>query len=399
MRNVYMHLGKIVTFTLFFFVSFQSTGQGQQVKTTKVAVLVPLYLDSAFNGTVYKLGNNNLPKYILPGLEFYNGVMMAIDSLQKEGQHLEVMVHDLKSKDKSLNLLLVEPEIAEASFIIGSFTTKDELRKVADFAAARHIPLISATYPNDGGITANPNLVIINPTLPTHVEGIFKYVQRNYSMDNVILLKRKSDQMDNYITDMLMDAAKKYSTLPSRIKYIEVSDVFNPQELISHLDSTKKNIIIGATLNETFAGNIVRTLSSVKATYESTAVGMPTWDNMSELNRADAKGIEIIYSTPYGYQRNDKFLGRLAAVYKNKLNGRANDMVFKGYEAMYHFTKLYLAYDSTFTRHLSDNAFKIVNEYDIQPTKAKKENPSTDYLENKKLYFVKKMDGVIKSIN
>lgn len=394
-----MHLARIFVTALLFIFSFQSFAQTQPVKPTKVAVLLPLYLDSAFNGVTYKLGNNNLPQYILPGLEFYNGVMMAIDSLQKEGQHLEVMIHDTKSKDKSLNLLLVEPEIADAAFIIGSFTTKDELRKVADFAEAKNIPLISATYPNDGGITANPNLILINPTLPTHVEGIFKYVQRNYSLDNIVLVKRKSDAMDNYITDMIMDVAKKYSGLSLKMKYIEVSDVFNAQEIISHLDSTKKNIVLGATLNETFAGNIVRTLSSVKTTYESTAVGMPTWDNMRELSRADTKGVEIIYSTPYGYQKSDKFLGKLAATYKTKLNGRATDMVFKGYEAMYHFTKLYLKHGSSFMSNLSDKDFKIVNEYDIQPTKAKKENPSTDYLENKKLYFIKKLDGAIKSIN
>jgi hypothetical protein len=399
MKNRYMHPGKIFITALLFTLCLQSTGQTQPVKRVKVAVLAPLYLDSAFNGNTYKLGNNNLPKYILPGLEFYNGVMMAIDSLQKEGQQLEVMIHDTKSRDKSLNLLLVEPEIAEASFIIASFNTKEELKKVADFGAEKNIPVISATYPNDGGITANPNLVILNPTLHTHVEGIYKYVQRNYSFDNVVLVKRKSDPMDKYITELLMEAAKKYAALPLKLKFIEVSDAYNPQELISHLDSTRKNVIIGATLNESFAGNIVRTLSSIKTSYESVAVGMPTWDNMRELNRADIKGVEIVYSTPYIYQKTDKFLGRLAATYKHKFNGRASDMVFKGYEAMFHFSKLYLKHTDSFINNLSDRDYRITNDFDIQPAKTKRESPSPDYLENKRLYFVKKMDGVIKSVN
>jgi hypothetical protein len=394
-----MHLGKFVIALLFAIGSLSTFAQTPSPSPLKISVLAPLYLDSAFNGSTYKLGNTNLPKYILPGLEFYNGVMMAIDSLQKEGQHLEVMIYDTKARGKSLSLLLVEPEIAQSAFIIGSFTSKEEFRKVADLSASRNIPLISATYPNDGGITGNENVVILNSTLPTHVEGVYKYVQRNYSMDNIVLLKRKSDPMDNYVTELLMDAAKKYASLPLKIKFIEVSDAFNPQEVISHLDSTKKNIVIGSTLNENFAGHIVRTLSSVKSTYESLAVGMPTWDNMKELNRSDARGIEIVYSTPYSYQRNDRILGRLAAAYKKKTNGRASDMVFKGYESMYHFTKLYLKHGANFTSNLSDRDFKIVNDFEIQPTRARKDSPSTDYLENKKLYFVKKLDGQIKSIN
>jgi ABC-type branched-subunit amino acid transport system substrate-binding protein len=398
MRNIYMHLGKIILAAIFFIVSFNANAQTAATpKKAKVAVLLPLYLDSAFNGAVYRLGNNNIPKYILPGLEFYNGVMMAVDSLQKEGQPLEVMVHDTKSKEKSLNLLLVEPEIASASFIIGSFNTKEELKKVADFAAEKNIPLISATYPNDGGITANPNLVLINSTLSTHIEGVFKYVQRNHSLDNVVLFKRKSDPMDKHIMESIIESSKKNSAIRLPISYVEVSDVFNPQEIISKLDSNKTNVVIGSTLNETFAGNLVRTLSSIKASYTSVAIGMPTWDNMKELTRGDTRGVEVVYSTPYGFQKTDKLLGRIAASYKTKMLGRASDMVFKGYEAMYHFAKLYLKHGTSFMQNLSDKEFKIASEFDIEPVKVKKDNPSTDYLENKKLYFVTKLDGVVKS--
>jgi hypothetical protein len=73
--------------------------------------------------------------------------------------------------------------------------------------------------------------------------------------------------------------------------------------------------------------------------------------------------------------------------------------VFKGYEAMFHFSKLYLKHTDSFINNLSDRDYRITNDFDIQPVKSKKENPSTDYLENKRLYFVKKMDGVIKSVN
>jgi ABC-type branched-subunit amino acid transport system substrate-binding protein len=392
-----MHLfRKTLLLALFFAFCFHSFAVDSS--KVKVAVLVPLYLDSAFNGSAYKLGGSNIPKYILPGLDFYNGIMMAIDSLQKEGQPLEVMIHDTKSKDKPLSVLLVEPEIASASFIIGSFTTKDELKKVSDFSQQKNIPLISATYPNDGGVTASPNLALVNSTLITHIEGLYKFVQRNYSLDNVFLIKSKNDQMDDLIRFNFEETAKKYSALPLKIKYLELSDPFNPQEIISQLDSNRKSVIIGATLNETAASNIVRTLSSIKTSYESVAVGMPTWDNMKELNKAGTKGIEIIFSTPYNYQRTDKFLSRLAVSYKAKINGRASDMMFKGYETMYHFSKLYIKHKQNFLKNISDKDFKIASDYDFQPAKAKKENTSTDYLENKKLYFITKIDGVVRSV-
>jgi hypothetical protein len=392
------HLKKLLLITLFF-VSHSSFAQDSS-RTVKVAVFVPLYLDTAFNGTSYKLGTKNIPKYILPGLDFYNGVMMAIDSLNKENIPLEVQIYDTKAKDRSISKVLASPDFNDLAFIIASFTTKDELKLVADSALAKNIPLFSATYPNDGGIMGNPNLILVNPTLLTHIEGVYKYVQRNHSLDNVILLNRKGDQMDELIKVNFEDAAKKYGFNKLKIKYVEV-DAYNyeGEQVIELLDSTKKNVIIGATLNETFAKNIVRTLSSVKETYGSTAIGMPTWDNMKELNKNNANGVEIVYSTPYNFQRSDSRLTRLATVYRNKFYGRASDMVFKGYEAMNHFTRVYLKYGNAFMTNLSTKDFKFFNDFDFQHVKAKKESPSTDYLENKKLYFVKKLDGAIKSIN
>src|SRR6476646_3690632 len=84
---------------IFILVLLAYTTTHAQTDTTKplrICVLAPLYIDSAFDGYTYKLGTTNIPKYILPGLEFYNGVMMAVDHLQKENVNVEVWVHDTK---------------------------------------------------------------------------------------------------------------------------------------------------------------------------------------------------------------------------------------------------------------------------------------------------------------
>ena len=49
----------------------------------KIALFAPLYLDSAFEGANYKF-DKSFPKFLNPGLEFYQGAQMALDSLQKK---------------------------------------------------------------------------------------------------------------------------------------------------------------------------------------------------------------------------------------------------------------------------------------------------------------------------
>jgi hypothetical protein len=55
----------------------------QSTSKQKIAVFVPLYLDSAFDATNSYRYDKNFPKFINPGLEFYEGVQFALDSLTK----------------------------------------------------------------------------------------------------------------------------------------------------------------------------------------------------------------------------------------------------------------------------------------------------------------------------
>ena len=76
----------------FYKTNAQSSSTLQERKT--IIVFIPLEIDAAFNGSEYILGNNNLPKTMLPALDFYNGVMMALDSMKKINSLLDVRIVD-----------------------------------------------------------------------------------------------------------------------------------------------------------------------------------------------------------------------------------------------------------------------------------------------------------------
>ena len=73
-------------------------------------------------------------------------------------------------------------------------------------------------------------------------------------------------------------------------------------------------------------------------------------------------------------------------------------MVFRGYETTFHFGKLLMKYRNNIINNLSSNQYKIFNDLDIKPVKVRESNTVPDYLENKKLYFIRKQDGNIKSV-
>lgn len=361
----------------------------QTVTPFKIAVFAPVYLDDAFNESVYTLGNNNIPKNILPGLDFYNGIQLAIDSLQAEGQQLEILFFDLKSKKESIDQLIQSGKLNGTALLIASFNNRSDIKPLADFAKSKQIPLISATYPNDAGIRSNPFFALVNPTLLTHIEGLFKYLQKNHPTEPILYIK-KAGPLEDMIEQTFLELNKKTPALPLKLKTISVSDSINISQFNSMLDSSRTNFILCGTINEAFGINLVKSVAANKP-YKSVVLGMPTWDAIKDLG----KGTEIIYSTPFNYNRTDKLLQRISTQYRNKLQGRPSDMVFKGFESLYHFGRLLIKHQQKIATQLSDNSFKIFNEFDFVPVQ---QNGEINYLENKKLYFVSKSDGIIKAV-
>jgi hypothetical protein len=121
------------------------------------AIFAPLYLDSMFDTATIPLCKNVFPKFI-PGLEFYEGAQLALDSLNKEQAPLEVHIFDTRSGKETIAEQLAKPELKNIELII-AYCSAAEVKIFADAGLQKNIPVINVNLPNDGGVTANPFFV------------------------------------------------------------------------------------------------------------------------------------------------------------------------------------------------------------------------------------------------
>jgi hypothetical protein len=127
-------------------------------------------------------------------------------------------------------------------------------------------------------------------------------------------------------------------------------------------------------------------------------IGMPNWDVITEFNKPAYKNLEIVYGTPF-YVANSNAVGNsIQEHFKTKFYSRPTDMVYRGYETMYRFGKLLLLHGANLSSSLGEKKFIVFNDFDIQPVFTNKQSPTLDYFENKKLYFIKKVNGVVAGI-
>ena len=359
-----------------------------------IAVFLPLYLDSAFDAGGQYRYDKAFPKFLAPAVEFYEGMQLAIDSLQKEGMKMDVHIYDTRSASQPLASVLQGSDFAPVDLVIGHVSI-NEVQPLARAAAQKNIPFLNVNLPNDAGITNNPDYVILNSTLYTHCAGLYKFMQRNYALTPITVLRKKGAQEDR-LQRYFEEIGKSTSGVPLKLKFVLVDGAVTPSQLIHYLDSNTNSTFLVSSLDGSFAASVCQQLASLRNVYPSTVIGMPTWETM-DFSGEQYHNLDIVYSTPFHIDPADRLATTIADSFKVKYYTRPSDLVYRGYETLYHFAHLLQLHNKNLGSSLSDNQFTIFTPFDIEPV-LNKSTMTLDYFENKKLFFVKKANGVVENV-
>ena len=362
-------------------------------KPSRIGIFAPLYLDSVFEGPVYKFGKK-FPRFAVQGMNFVQGAQIAIDSFSIHDALMETFIFDSEADSLNIKFLINTHQIDDLDLIIGA--VKDaEFTELAAFAKRKKIPFLSATHPNDGGVTSNPYLIMLNPTLKSHCQAIFGYLLQHQDSGKILHVRQTGSQEDR-VADYFNNINNPDNKALLNIKTVTLDSNF--YLIKNSLDSNKKNIIIGGSLDEEFANTLFTTLKSIDKKYNITLFGMPNWEGFGSIEKKSKdlpKNIAYVYTSSYFNEKVDSMSKILQEIYLRNYKGRPSEYVYKGFEIMYNFSRILNTYPDDFLSHINDNQFQLFTAYKIIPIKVSKNSTSTDYLENKHLYLLKKSNGIV----
>ncbi|MBN8789985.1 MAG: amino acid ABC transporter substrate-binding protein [Terrimonas sp.] len=364
----------------------------------RIAFFVPLYLDSAFDASgKYKWGKT-MPRYINAGLEFYNGANIALDSLNNEGVQLNVQVYDAKNAKQSIYHIADSGALDSTDAIIGAVSGKEYL-DLATIAKEKKIPFISATYPNDGGISENPYVIIVNSKLNTHLQVLYNYMLRNFGTHKLVMFRRQNGA-DDRVTEVFKSLNTSAAGEVLNIKTVVLNNVFSAEDIASSLDGDRENIIICGSLDDNFARNIISNAASLITKYKITLVGMPTWEDYTDLTRPELRELSIIYSSSFfnpGQENN--WVKDFTQQYGRNAYVTPTETAFRGFEITYLFAHLLQDGKSNLTSHLNDTTHTILTNFDFKPVYKSKSSKIPDYYENKRVFIVKQWNDELTRLN
>ncbi|MDP4210210.1 MAG: LysM peptidoglycan-binding domain-containing protein [Bacteroidota bacterium] len=317
-----------------------------------VAFLMPLFLEDNASLTLpdstgaekQNLENSELFQRTSNVVEFYQGALLALDSLKKAGVSVKVYAFDTGKDPQKLAAILVRPEMAKMDLIIGPFHT-EAVDKTALFAQKHQIKMVSPVSANARALRDNPYIYQINPGESAGVDVMMKYVSK-LPNKNVI-----------FVTDNIASDKANIDLFRSRLNacYPNKSKTFNyinsKSQISSYLVKGVDNIIILPSEQEAVVSMIFAQLTIAQKGYSIQVFGSQACTMFRNIDQENLHSFQFHYFSAFYAdfynQETKNFLTKFKANYNIEpyFHNRNNYPYYFSQEG---YNYGFLGYDITF---------------------------------------------------
>jgi len=233
-------------------------------------------------------------------LEFFQGTLMALDSVRQMGMKLEVSYFDTrKSVDQTLSLLM-DDELEDLDLIIGPFYPFN-LEIAASFAKKHKIPLVTPFYHELDLIRSNPYLFQLSPSIESEYKEAAKLIASKH-MYNIVYVREEDSlniEKHNYFKQLIFDGFDEYHPEDPVIFKEVVQELNHTDEIIHSLSPDKKNLVVVPTRNEALASRVASSLYFQLKDYDIELMGTPFWTEFSSIELRYFHELSMIYYSPF----------------------------------------------------------------------------------------------------
>ena len=248
-------------------------------QTLKIALLLPLSKDEKVNRQF---------------AEFYNGFMMGLERVRKEGgRMIELMLFNTENSVDNVEEIVNSPKFRSANLIVGPIY-EDSVAPVVEFAEQNSIPVIS---PLAKFVNTQSNVIFqLAPEDENRYSKIEDMLLDTKHITLVTTERSADSEFAKEVKAMLGDrpyATHTYAyehpgTVVEKMRYGQ----YSPSNLTKLICNGKDNTVIVVADNETDVDRILSALSSAQVNYTARGGSKPTYRVLGESSWLRYKNID-----------------------------------------------------------------------------------------------------------
>jgi hypothetical protein len=304
-------------------VSWKSTAQ------LRMVLRAPLYLD-------LQKGDSLSPKST-PGLAFYQGLKLALDSLANQGLDIKLDVADEELEGDSIAPMKPWTEV--------------------EMILSKQGKVFFFTGKKNGAAR-----IEFNAPMREHLAAMSSYLFQVPGKKNLLLLHRNKPQ-EKKILEVWKDElhVAGFDTIPELVR----TDLTGfPLE--GKLKKGMINYILVPSADQSFVANALNRIQGLADAYTVVVVGLPNWMNFGSIDAELFQKVQLLYTSEkfVDYQRSDLMWFR--KLYQERYFTDPHDFAYRGFDAGIFWGTLLLKYPNDFDLHLTDpDKKRLVNDFEL----------------------------------
>ena len=288
-------------------------------------------------------------------IEFYQGMLLALDRLKNEGVSVNLKVFDSQAEGTSVQPLIDSGKMDDVDIVFGP-RWSNQITEMARWSTAHQVPLVLPMNAAADDVFNNPYVYQLNTPQSYFNQEIYNHFLEQFTDLNVIILDadeyRKNDFIDGLKT-VLTDHDIPYSTIMVDTAYQVLMDTLVPY---------KQNIMI---INSPSSGPlntmlpVLQLITRLKAPeVETHLFGYPEYqiyaaDHLDELYEVDTWFYSWFYTNNMLRESVD-FNALFRRSFSRQMMVSYPSFASYGYDTGYYFLKGLSVFGKDFENHLND---------------------------------------------
>ena len=245
----------------------------QKISVIKAAVVLPLVPGEQGKAESARM------------LEYYQGFLLAVDSLKRTGASIDLYTYDSGSTVASVNSILAKPEMQQMDVIFGPLYT-EQIKPMADFASKHHIRLVIPFTSRDNTVYRNPDIYQINTPQSYLYSEVYEHFVRQFPRAHVIFINATTgaEEKAEFIKGFREELTNK------KLSFTNLNEDATAEQMKEALQKDKSNIFVPTSGSNTVLIKALPQLTAMvndslykeKVNAEVHLFGYPEWQTYTK---------------------------------------------------------------------------------------------------------------------
>ena len=276
-------------------------------------------------------------------ISFYEGVLLAVDSLKNQGYKVNLKVFDTERSAEKMYTMVDEIDRFHPDLIIGP-VYGSVYKALMDDLTNKNIPVIYPLSSRSEEFGVYPDFIQVNPSMKALTVAMSDWLREEAEEANLVCLNLTGNEVSHSdLEDIRL--FKEYMHRIGSMNFYDWNTSAVPLDgLRLQLLPDRENIIILPTTKEAEVSKILPVLSALTDGYRITVVGFPEWQAFTSVDHETYFKLNTKIFTYIYVDNTTEPAKRFALKYRKYFYTEPNNLAYKAFDMSLYFIELAAKY-------------------------------------------------------